>query len=590
MGDRSIFSNDLKYYNVESMAGKFPDPFRFNTFGNLLESPDLKLNKGALAGTGTSFDVGIHSLTMQTPEPETWIASIEKLAAQPVDTGKDWKAHCCWWKDFWNRSWIIATDTSVPAEKREKFSGEVTATGMREEADGAALISQSYNVFRFLMACQSRGRVQTKFNGGILTQQLHLRTNDKKRRSGAIVLMPGGDRLTHPDDRLWGRRFTYQNQRLLYWPLLASGDFDLMKPFFAYYSDLLPMREAITKAWFGHEGAYYRENIEPTGAERDSGSGNGEYERPPKGNSGKPAYWYHSYYFTDGLETTAMMIDYVNFTGDTAFRDSVLVPFAREVLLFFDKHYRRDAEGKLCIDPGQVLETWWAAVNPAPDVAGLRFTLDGLLTMKAGTPEDQQRWSRFRTEIPEIPMRNIGGKEAIAPAAKFEMQRNSENGELYPVFPFRCLSAGLGTGDLVQWTMQNRTCKDSFGNSCWTQDQIDWAYAGNAAEAARGLIRRFRTGSPMCRFPMYGKEMPDSCPDFDHFGSGSIALQRMLMQEANGKILLLPAWPKEWDVYFKLHAAGGTVVEARVRDGKITDLKVTPENRRKKIVTCPIQN
>ena len=76
--------------------------------------------------------------------------------------------------------------------------------------------------------------------------------------------------LTHEDDRLWGRRFTYQNQRLLYWPLLASGDFDLMKPFFDYYWNLLPMRRAITKAWFGHEGAYYRENIEPTGAERES--------------------------------------------------------------------------------------------------------------------------------------------------------------------------------------------------------------------------------------------------------------------------------------------------------------------------------
>ena len=24
------------------------------------------------------------------------------------------------------------------------------------------------------------------------------------------------------------------------------------------------MRQAITRAWFGHDGAYYRENIEPT--------------------------------------------------------------------------------------------------------------------------------------------------------------------------------------------------------------------------------------------------------------------------------------------------------------------------------------
>jgi len=66
-------------------------------------------------------------------------------------------------------------------------------------------------------------------------------------------------------------------------------------------------------------------------------------------------------------------------------------------------------------------------------------------------------------------------------------------------------------------------------------------------------VRRFRCASPMCRFPLYGAEGPDSCPDFDHFGSGATAFQRMLVQEAGSKILLLPAWPGDWDADFKLH-------------------------------------
>ena len=105
----------------------------------------------------------------------------------------------------------------------------------------------------------------------------------------------------------------------------------------------------------------------------------------------------------------------------------------------------------------------------------------------------------------------------------------------------------------MAWTMKHRSCKDAFGCACWTQDQIHWACAGNAAEAADGLVRRFRIASPMCRFPLYGREGPDSCPDFDHFGAGSVALQRMLVQEAGDKILLLPAWPADWDADFKLH-------------------------------------
>ena len=259
------------------------------------------------------------------------------------------------------------------------------------------MVAQSYNVFRFLMACQSRGRVQTKFNGGLFTQQLLIKADSKSKRPHAVE-QPNGMLLTHEDDRLWGRRFTYQNQRLLYWPLLASGDGDLMKPFFDYYSNLLPMRQAITKAWFGHDGAYYRDNIEPTGAERDCGEQGKPLKIKPGENTGQG--YFHSFYFTSGLETTAMMLDYVNFTGDTAFRDNVLVPFAREVLLFFDKHYPRDPDGKLRLDPAMVLETWWIAINPAPDIAGLRFCLDELLAMKAGSAADQARWQKFRAEIP----------------------------------------------------------------------------------------------------------------------------------------------------------------------------------------------
>ena len=580
VGDKSTYPDDLKFYHVEQMASKFADPFKYNTFGNLLESPQLKLTSGVLTGKGKTFDVRIHALTMQTPESSKWVETIEKQAARPVDVKKDWTNHCRWWADFWKRSWIIATDNTVPKEVREKLFGEASDIGARKEEDGAALTSQSYNVFRFLMACQSRGRVQTKFNGGLFTQQLKLKESSRKSRSN-MVQQPDGSWLTNEDDRLWGRRFTFQNQRLLYWPLLASGDFDVMKPFFSYYSNVLEMRKAITKAWFGHDGAYYRENIEPTGAEQDCDNGG----IPPKTKPGeKYEGWYHDYYFTSGLETLAMMIDNVNYNGDKGFRDNVMVPFAREILLFFDKHYLRGADGKLRLDPAQVVETWWIAVNPSTDVAGLRFCLDELLAMKAGTAEDQTRWQKFRGEIPEIPMQTISEHKAIAPAEKWEKKRNAENGELYPVFPFRCFGLGLGTEDIVTWTMKNRSLKDAFGCACWTQDQIHWAYAGNAEEASKGLVRRFRIASPMVRFPMYGREGPDSCPDFDHFGAGATALQRMLVQEVPGKILLLPAWPKEWDVNFKLHAMQNTTVEGIVKSGKIVLTKVTPESRRKDLV------
>jgi hypothetical protein len=231
-----------------------------------------------------------------------------------------------------------------------------------------------------------------------------------------------------------------------------------------------------------------------------------------------------------------------------------------------------------------VLETFWVAVNPAPDVAGLRFNLDQLLAMDAGTPEDQAGWRRFLAEIPEVHLHEIDGKQAIAPAGHWGKKMNAENGELYPVFPFRCFGLGLGSGDLVAHTMKHRTCKDSYHSSCWTQDQIHWAYAGNAEEAAKGLIRRYRVASSMCRFPLYGRERPDSCPDFDHFGSGSTALQRMLVQEAGGKILLLPAWPANWDVDFKLFLENKTTISGTVTKGELVEWNIQPPSRERDVV------
>ena len=63
-----------------------------------------------------------------------------------------------------------------------------------------------------------------------------------------------------------------------------------------------------------------------------------------------------------------------------------------------------------------------------------------------------------------------------------------------------------------------------------------------------------------------------------------IGLQEMLLQTNGEQILLFPAWPKEWNVHFKLHAPGETTVEATLKDGKVTDLKVLPESREKDIV------
>ena len=57
-------------------------------------------------------------------------------------------------------------------------------------------------------------------------------------------------------------------------------------------------------------------------------------------------------------------------------------------------------------------------------------------------------------------------------------------------------------------------------------------------------------------------------------------IQSMLMQYEGDKIFLLPAWPKDWNCDFKLHAPKNTTIEGRVENGELKDLVVTPASRR----------
>jgi len=63
-----------------------------------------------------------------------------------------------------------------------------------------------------------------------------------------------------------------------------------------------------------------------------------------------------------------------------------------------------------------------------------------------------------------------------------------------------------------------------------------------------------------------------------------VGLQEMLMQTVDRKILLFPAWPKDWDCEFKLHAPANTTVAGVLKAGKLEKLTVTPEARARDVV------
>ena len=120
VGDRSVYPDDLKYYDVEHMAAEFPDPYRFNTFGNLLESPDADAEGRRAARHGQDVRHP-HSRADHADAGSRDVDRGHRAAGGPAGgCGEDWEKHCAWWSSFWDRGWIVASDSTLPPEAREK--------------------------------------------------------------------------------------------------------------------------------------------------------------------------------------------------------------------------------------------------------------------------------------------------------------------------------------------------------------------------------------------------------------------------------------------------------------------------------------
>jgi hypothetical protein len=342
---------------------------------------------------------------------------------------------------------------------------------------------------------------------------------------------------------------------------------------------MLPLQRHRTEQYFGHGGAHFPETITFWGAEVSAHYGWTPFEertRPEAECS------YVTYYWTCGLELTLILSTHFAHTQDEQFAQEFLLPIADAVTEFFDLHYARDERGRIRIEPSQALETWQDATNPTPDIAGLHYTLIQLLDLPGhlATEAQRTRWSRMLESLPPIPIGEKDERNVILPAERFDKLKNTENPELYAIFPFRLY--GVAKADL-QLARDTFAARRHASHECWSQDDIHAACLGLAEAAKENIVRRAApaVGS---RFPAFWDAHHDWVPDMDHGGVLQIALQNMLMQCEGRQILLLPAWPREWDAQFRLHAPYGTALEGTVRNGWIDDLRVTPESRRGDVV------
>lgn len=554
------------------MGYRRPDPLLGRTFGAMVTADkgerldDLRLR----SPRRSSHRFAIYILTRHPATPAEWLKDMDSLIRRVAsrDARARDEAHRRWWREFWDRSWIRATSRAVaPSAPMAAAKTIPPAVPGTPEADDAFYVSQMYHLQRFVTACAGRGAYPIKFNGSLFT-------------------VPPGPTEQDPDFRRWGPGYWWQNTRLPYISLSTSGDTDLMRPLFHMYAEeLLPLAKYRTKLYFGHEGAYYPECIYFWGDVFSETYGWTPFEK--RADKLQESRW-HKWEWVGGLELCWMMLDYFDHTGDRDFLGRTALPFAREILTFFDQHYVTAPLGKLVMRPSQALETWWDCTNPMPEVAGSTAVAERLLALPGGLvrASDRELCRRLLDKLPPVPTRDINGKKALAPAEVFAQKSNVENPELYAVFPFRLFAFDRPAPEWAVEALRNREDRGNFG---WRQDDIFMAYLGLTKDVRESVVGRARSHDPGERFPAFFGPNYDWTPDQDHGGVLMKAFQAMVLQTDGGRIFLLPAWPKDWDVEFRLRAPERTVIEGVWRGGAFESLKVTPESRRADITVVNSQ-
>ncbi len=540
------------------------DPLLHRTFGAIVTSsrPNRLDHRTLSSGEGTKHSFEIYVETLHPSTPDEWLRKVQeelqKARAISLDIRR--AEHERWWGGFWNRSWIHI--------RSSKFANENTILQaaplhLGVEEDDGFVLARAYQLQRYLNACAGRGRYPIKFNGSLFTVPWEGE--------------PGG-----PDYRRWGPGYWWQNTRLPYHTMCTAGDFDLMHALFRMYAqELFPLFQFRTRRYFNHGGIYIPECIYFWGDVFTETYG----WRPASEREDKlqESRW-HKWEWVAGPELTWLMLDYFEHSEDEAFFRECLWPVAREVMSFFEQYYKVGPEGKLVFWPAQALETWWECVDPMPEVAGLHAVVGRLLRLPDNLLSAEERtWLyNFREKLPQLPLRKTeDGRIMLAPAREFKIKQNIENPELYAVFPFRLIALGKPNLEWGLLALEHRLDRGPIG---WRQDDVFLAYLGLPHETRQYLVQRARSKNPAERFPAFWGPNYDWVPDQCHGSVLMKALQAMLLQSDGPEIYLLPAWPADWDVEFKLHAPYNTMVMGKVAAGELIRVEVHPESRRDNII------
>lgn len=573
--DAQVFDLMVEQQKLTGVKDQLYNPQLHATFGGLIEGTGMKLQEGTV--TGKYADTEFTGWELRTEQPQTKTSITVYTHIANTDTVEDWQEELAaskeatnaadarakteaWWADFWKNSYIaLNTSTADPDDPIWQMGRNIALT-------------------RYMQGCTALGEYPIKFNGGAFVfDQLY------------VGIGPFFPNQMHdgPDYRYWGGgAATAQNQRILYWPMLKNGDFDMMLPQFNFYNNALGNAKLRVQTYWGHSGAMYEEWNTPSSLSPYAHFGGNS--RPLYIEDGvSSADTKHQY--NNGLEFAYMMVEWSRYSGADL---TPYIDYIQSCVAFYYEHYQYrhmqetgepfDAQGKLVISPSTAMETYKNATNPVDVICALHTLVDNLLVMDDKYGVDKDYFAEMKQHLPDVKFETTAaGKKIITIADEHGPNVNFEMPELATVWPYGMYH--IGSEDLEIAINTWDANPDPIGEPLGRRGNTDWESSG-LFTARMGLVdvtETFAIGKMAdnddgYRFPVFYGQIFDWTPNVESAASGMNMVQEMLIQDYGNDVYLLPTTPEDWEVNAKLRVGLGTQVTVkRPSGGKVEYLEIS---------------
>ncbi len=461
-----------------------------------------------------------------------------------------------WWHDFWATGFVAMSS----ADKQADFVGG------------------NYLYFMYLMNASSHGAYPPRFGGMIW--------------------------YTNGDYRRWGSQYWHANTDAYYHDLLSSGHVDLMDPFYSLYFGMYDACALAARQQWDSQGIYLpeitffngpdplpdnlvkefqdlflvRKPYEQHSADfqfwvetmnrhssrynfqNDGDYVHGHLEVPTKGQG---VFGQCTHFLSGAVGTASEFWQRYEFTGDKTWLRNEAYPMIKGVAEFYRNfpNVQKEADGKYHIHHVNRIESDWDSSDTVSEIGAMHTIFPMVIAASEVLGVDADLRPKWRDIADNLAPPGPGsGRRGNFDTTNPERRQQRRTNRPFDRGPNRPFGSFVGGGEGVIPPLG-------------AQPELKARFLG--FDRLGGFIDpEGDGGAQIFRNRLRLREGPGAI-DAEHIAGLSFGIQSSLLTDtvtsdlSHVTMQVFPAWPKDWDVSFRLLARGAFVVTSAQKDGKI---------------------